>query len=176
MEVFSIIKNELPINDEIRDKEVRLIDVDGAMLGIMASKDAQELAISKNLDLIKIVPNAVPPVCKIMDYSKFMFEKSKREKEARKNQKVVTIKEIRLSPKIEEHDFDFKVKNATRFLQDGDKVKVSIRFRGREMGNTAAGKDVLLKFADAVVDIGNVEKQPMLEGRNMTMILNSKKQ
>lgn len=175
MEVFVIRKDDLPINEEIRDKEVRLIDEDGAMLGVMTSKAAQELANSKNLDLIKIVSNAVPPVCKIMDYSKFMFEKSKKEKDAKKKQKIVSIKEVRLSPKIEEHDFDFKVKNASKFLQDGDKVKASIKFRGREMGNTAAGKEVLARFADAVIDIATVERQPMLEGRSMIMILNSKK-
>jgi translation initiation factor IF-3 len=176
MEVFYIIKSELPINEEIRDREVRLIDTDGAMLGVMSSLDAQNLAISKNLDLVKIVPNAVPPVCKIMDYGKCMFEKTKKEKEAKKNQKVVSVKEVRVSAKIEEHDFDFKVKNACKFLQDGDKVKVSIRFRGREMRYTIAGKEVMAKFADAVTDVGTVEKQPMLEGKSMIMILNPKKQ
>jgi len=175
MEVFYIRKNELPMNDEIRDREVRLIDTDGAMLGVMTSKDAQKLAISKNLDLVKIVPNAVPPVCKIMDYGKCMFEKIKKEKEAKKNQKVIGIKEVRLSAKIEEHDFDFKVKNGYKFLQDGDKVKVCIRFRGREMRYTVIGKEVLTKFADAVIDVGTIEKQPMLEGKSMVMILNPKK-
>jgi translation initiation factor IF-3 len=175
MEVFHIRKNELPMNDEIRDREVRLIDADGAMLGVMSSREAKELAISKNLDLVKIVPNAVPPVCKIMDYGKSMFEKLKKEKEAKKNQKVVSVKEVRLSPKIEEHDFDFKVKNASKFLQDGDKVKVSIRFRGREMRYTDTGKEVHAKFADAVKDVGTVERQPILEGKNMIMILNPKK-
>ena len=164
------------MNEEIRDREVRLIDADGTMLGVMSSKDAKELAISKNLDLIKIVPNAVPPVCKIMDYGKCMFEQDKKQKEARKNQKVVSIKEVRLSATIEEHDFDFKVKNANKFLSDGDKVKVSIRFRGREMKYTAAGKEVLAKFAEAVTDVGIVEKQPKLEGKSMMMILNPKKQ
>lgn len=176
MEVFYIRKNELPINDDIRDREVRLIDTDGTMLGVMSSKDAQKLALSNSLDLVKIAPNSVPPVCKIMDYGKFIFEKSKKEKEAKKNQKVVAIKEIRLSAKIEEHDFDFKVKNAFKFLQDGDKVKVSIRFRGREMRYTVAGKEVLQKFAGAVVAVGTVEKQPMLEGKSMIMILNPQKQ
>lgn len=172
MEVFSIKKNALQMNDEIREREVRLIDTDGAMLGVMPSKDAQKIAISKNLDLVKIVPNATPPVCKIMDYGKSMFEQAKKEKEARKNQKVVSLKEVRLSATIEEHDFDFKVKNACKFLQDGDKVKVSIRFRGREMKYTIAGKEVLEKFAQAVNNVGVVEKQPRLEGKNMMMILN----
>jgi len=176
MEVFCIKKNELPMNEDIRDKEVRLIDTDGAMLGVMPSKDAQKLAISKNLDLVKIVPNAVPPVCKIMDYGKCMFEQGKKEKETKKNQKVVSIKEVRVSAQIEEHDFDFKVKNAYKFLQDGDKVKVSIRFRGREMRYTVTGNEVLAKFADAVIDVGTVEKPPKLEGKSMMMILNPKKQ
>ena len=172
MEVFSIRKNELPMNDEIRDREVRLIDADGGMLGVMSSKDAQNMAITKNLDLVKIVPNAAPPVCKIMDYGKCMFEQDKKEKEAKKNQKIISIKEVRLSATIEEHDLDVKVKSARKFLQDGDKVKVSIRFRGREMKYTLAGKEVLEKFAAVVNDVGTAEKQPRLEGKNMMMILN----
>lgn len=176
MEVFYITKSELPMNEEIRDKEIRLIDTDGAMLGILTSKDAQKLAYSKNLDLVKIVPNAVPPVCKIMDYGKCVFEQGKKEKEAKKNQKIVSLKEVRLSAKIEEHDFDFKMKNAYKFLQEGDKVKVSVKFRGREMRYTATGEEVLGKFAEAVKDVGIVEKQPKLEGKNMIMILNPKKQ
>ncbi len=174
MEVFYIIKNEQQMNDRIRDREVRLIDVDGAMLGVMSSKDAQQIAITKNLDLVKIVPNAAPPVCKIMDYGKSMFEQSKKEKETRKNQKVVSLKEVRLSATIEDHDFDFKAKNACKFLQEGNKVKVSIRFRGREMKYTVIGKGVLEKFAQVVNDVGVVEKQPKLEGRSMMMILNPK--
>ncbi|NLD48462.1 MAG: translation initiation factor IF-3 [Clostridiaceae bacterium] len=175
MEVFSIRKNELPMNDEIRDREVRLIDMDGTMLGLMSSKDAQNLAITKNLDLVKIVPNAAPPVCKIMDYGKCMFELNKKEKEARKNQKVVSIKEVRLSATIETHDFDVKVKNAYKFLQGGDKVKVSIRFRGREMKYTVIGKEVLEKFAVAVNEVGIVEREPKLEGKSMILILNPKR-
>lgn len=175
MEVFYIRKDEQQMNEDIRDKEIRVIDADGEMLGVMTTKAALELAISKNLDLVKIVPNAQPPVCKIMDYGKSIFEKSKKEKEAKKNQKVISIKEVRLSAKIEEHDFEFKVKNAFKFLQDGDKVKVSIRFRGREMRYTVAGKEVLGKFAEAVTDVGIVEKLPMLEGKSMIMILNPKK-
>ncbi len=175
MEVVSIRKNELPMNDEIRDREVRLIDEDGAMLGVVSSKDAQKMAITKNLDLVKIVPNAEPPVCKIMDYGKCMFEQGKKEKEAKKNQKVVSIKEVRLSATIEEHDFNVKVKSAHKFLQDGDKVKVSIRFRGREMKYTLVGKEVLEKFAVAVNDVGMAERQPKLEGKSMMMILNPNK-
>lgn len=173
-EVFSINKNELMINEQIRDKEVRLIDADGTMLGIMTSKDAQMLANSKSLDLVKIAPQAVPPVCRIMDYGKYMFELAKKEKEARKNQKIVSIKEVRLSASIEDHDFDFKVKNAIKFLKDGDKVKVSVKFRGREMNYTSLGEQVLEKFAEAVKEFGTVEKKPKLEGRNMLMIINPK--
>jgi len=162
------------INEQIRDKEVRLIDADGTMLGIMTSKDAQVLANSKSLDLVKIAPQAVPPVCRIMDYGKYMFELAKKEKEARKNQKVVSIKEVRLSASIEDHDFEFKVKNAVKFLKDGDKVKVSVKFRGREMNYTALGEQVLEKFAEAVKEVGTLEKKPKLEGRNMLMIINPK--
>jgi translation initiation factor IF-3 len=174
MEVFSIRKNGPQMNEEVRDREVRLIDTDGAMLGVMSSEDAQKIAITKNLDLVKIVPNAEPPVCRIMDYGKSAFEQAKKEKEARKNQKVISIKEVRLSAKIEEHDFDFKVKNACKFLQDGDKVKVSIRFRGREMRYTVTGNKVLENFAEAVKEAGVVEKQPKLEGKSMMMILGPK--
>jgi len=175
MEVFDIRKNELPTNEDIRDKEIRLIDTDGAMLGVMPSKDAQKLAYSKDLDLVKIVPNAVPPVCKIMDYGKCMFEQNKKEKEAKKNQKTVSVKEVRVSAKIEEHDFDFKVKNAYKFLQEGNKVKVSVRFRGREMRYTKSGEEVLEKFAEVVKDVGMLEKQPKLEGKSMTMVLSPAK-
>jgi translation initiation factor IF-3 len=162
------------INEEIRDKEVRLIDVDGSMLGIMSAKDAQKLANTKNLDLVKIAPQGVPPVCRIMDYGKYMFELSKKEKEAKKNQKVISIKEIRVTPTIEYHDFTFKVKNAERFLQDGDKVKVSVKFRGREMHYTGLCEEMLGKFAEALKEVGIVEKKPKLEGKSMIMILNPK--
>lgn len=164
------------INEQIRDKEIRVIDADGSMLGIMASKDAQVLANSKSLDLVKIAPQAAPPVCRIMDYGKYMFELAKKEKEARKNQKVVSIKEIRLSASIEDHDFEFKLKNAVKFLKDGDKVKVSVKFRGREMNYTSLGQKVLEKFAEAVDELGTVERRPKLEGRNMIMIINPKQQ
>jgi len=164
------------INEGIRDKEVRLIDTDGTMLGIFPIKEAQKIANSKNLDLVKIAPQAVPPVCKIMDYGKYMFELSKREKEARKNQKVISVKEIRLKPTTEEHDFNFKVRNAGKFLKDGDKVKVSIRFSGRQLNYTSLGKEVLDKFAEALKDVGIVERKPKLEGRSMVMLLNPKQQ
>jgi translation initiation factor IF-3 len=170
--VSDIKKREPEINEKIKDKEVRLIDEDGSMLGIMPTKEAQKLADEKGLDLVKIAPNAVPPVCKIIDYSKSLFERAKREKEARKNQKQIVLKEVRLSPTIEGHDFDFKAKNALKFLRGGNKVKVSIRFRGREMRYTTAGQEVLEKFAEAVKEAGTVEKQPRLEGRNMSMVLN----
>ncbi len=164
------------INEEIRDKEARVIDSDGSMLGVMPVKDAQKLATTKNLDLVKIAPQATPPVCKIMDYGKYMFELAKKEKEARKNQKIVSIKEVWIKPTIEDHDFGFKAKNAYKFLQDGDKVKVSVRFRGREMNYTSLGEQVLNKFADAVAEVGIVERKPKLEGRSMIMILNPKQQ
>ncbi len=160
------------MNEEIRDKEVRVVDADGTMLGIMPTQEAQKLAEEKNLDLVVIAPNAAPPVCKITDYSKSLFEQAKREKEARKNQKQVGLKEVRLSATIEDHDFEFKMKNACKFLQGGNKVKVSIRFRGREMRYTTAGQEVMAKFAEAVKEFGTMEKQPRLEGRSMTMMLN----
>jgi len=162
------------VNEEIRDKEIRLIDVDGTMLGIMSAKEAQKIANSKNLDLVKIAPQANPPVCRIMDYGKYMYELSRKEKEARKNQKVINVKEVWIKPTIEEHDFNFKAKNAYKFLKDGDKVKVSVRFRGREMNYTSLGEEVLAKFAEAVKDVGVVERKPKLEGRSMIMILNPK--
>jgi len=142
----------------------------------MPSKDALGLAANKNMDLVKIAPLAKPPVCKIMDYGKHVFEQSKKEKEARRNQKTVTIKEIWLKPAIEEHDFNFKVKNASKFLKDGDKVKVSVRFRGREMNYTSQGIEMLHKFAEIVDEFGIVERAPKMEGRSMIMILNTKTQ
>jgi len=173
---FAIAKNEVMINEDIRDAEVRLIDSDGTQLGIMPSKEAFGIANSRNLDLVKIAPLAKPPVCKIMDYGKHMFELSKKEKEARRNQKITTIKEIWLKPAIEEHDFNFKVKNASKFLKDGDKVKVSVRFRGREMNYTSAGIEMLNKFAGIIGEYGVVERAPKLEGRSMIMIMNPKTQ
>lgn len=160
------------INEQIRDKEVRLIDDDGTMIGITPIKEAQKLAESKNLDLVKIVPHAAPPVCKVMDYGKHLFENAKKEKEARKNQKIISIKEVWLKPAIEEHDFNFKARNAQKFLKSGAKVKVGVRFRGREVNYSQLGQKVLEKFAEAVEGEGVVEKRPRLEGRSMSMILN----
>jgi len=165
------ISKEAMINEEIRDKEVRLIDSDGSQLGVVSSKEAQKIAYAKNLDLVKIAPKAEPPVCKIMDYGKYRFEQAKKEKEAKKNQKVVNIKEVRLSPSIDEHDFQTKAGHAIKFLQAGDKVKVTVRFRGREVHHSALGAEVLTKFAERVTEVGNVDKMPKLEGKNMTMFI-----
>ena len=162
---------EHQINEEIRDKEVRLIGDDGEQLGILPIQQAQDIAVEKGLDLVKIAPQAKPPVCKIMDYGKFRFEQAKREKEARKNQRVVEIKEIRLTPNIDIGDLNTKVKNACRFLKDGDKVKVSVRFRGREVTHSSLGQDLLHRFAELCSECSTVEKQPKLEGRQMLMFL-----
>jgi len=167
----SFISKEVIINEEIRDKEVRLIDSDGAQLGIVSAKDAQKIAYSKNLDLVKIAPQANPPVCKIMDYGKYRFELAKKEKEARKNQKIVSIKEVRFSPSIDDHDFYTKVNHAIKFLQSGDKVKVSVRFRGRELHHSSLGETILTRFTEAVSEVGNVDNKPKLEGRSMTMMV-----
>lgn len=162
---------EHQINEEIRDKEVRLIGDDGEQLGILPIQQAQDIAVEKGMDLVKIAPQAKPPVCKIMDYGKFRFEQAKREKEARKNQRVVEIKEIRLTPNIDIGDLNTKVKNACRFLQDGNKVKVSVRFRGREVTHVSLGQDLLHRFAELCSECSTVEKQPKLEGRQMLMFL-----
>ena len=148
-----------------------MIDADGSQLGIMSSRDAQRVAAEKNLDLVKIAPQAVPPVCRIMDYGKYRFEQAKREKEARKNQKVVEIKEVRLSLNIDTNDFNTKVNYALRFLKDGNKVKVSLRFRGREMAHQQLGDTLMTRFAEACAELGSVEKIPKLEGRSMIMFL-----
>ena len=166
---------EHQINEEIRDKEVRLIGDDGEQLGILPIQQAQDIAVEKGMDLVKIAPQAKPPVCKIMDYGKFRFEQAKREKEARKNQRVVEIKEIRLTPNIDIGDLNTKVKNACRFLKDGDKVKVSVRFRGREVTHSSLGQDLLHRFAELCSECSTVEKQPKLEGRQMIMVLAPKK-
>ena len=162
---------EHQINEEIRDKEVRLIGDDGEQLGILPIQQAQDIAVEKGMDLVKIAPQAKPPVCKIMDYGKFRFEQAKREKEARKNQRVVEIKEIRLTPNIDIGDLNTKVKNACRFLQDGNKVKVSVRFLGREVTHASLGQDLLHRFAELCSECSTVEKQPKLEGRQMLMFL-----
>ncbi|MCG0274550.1 MAG: translation initiation factor IF-3 [Thermosediminibacteraceae bacterium] len=175
MEVNDITKEkELEVNYEIKAREVRVIDVDGKQLGIMPLKEALKIAQERQLDLVKVAPQAKPPVCKIMDYGKYKYEQSKREKEARKNQKVISIKEIRMSPNIEEHDFQVRVKNALRFLEDGNKVKVTIRFRGREITHTQLGEDVLKRLAESVKEKAIVEKPPAIEGRNMVMLLSPK--
>ncbi len=159
------------INEEIRDREVRVIDQNGEQLGIMLTRAALELAEERQLDLVKIAPTAKPPVCKIMDYGKYRFEQSKREREIRKNQKVIDIKEVRLSATIEDHDVEVKFKAATKFLKDGDKVKVSIRFRGRQISHSEIGLEVMKDFAERLKDIAVVERRPLTEGRNMTMVL-----
>ena len=164
-------KDNIQINEEIRDKELRIIGSDGQQLGIMSAKDALNLAEQKNLDLVKIAPQSNPPVCKIMDYGKYRFEQAKREKEARKNQRVVDIKEVRLSLNIDTHDFNTKLNNALKFIKHGDKVKVSIRFRGREMGHPEIGLETMKRFADACSEVAVIEKPAKLEGRNMLMFL-----
>ena len=159
------------LNEDIRDKEVRLIGEDGEQLGILSSEQALEIAEERGLDLVKISPQAVPPVCKLMNYGKFRFEQSKREKEAKKNQHTVEIKEIRMSPGIDVGDFNTKLKNAQKFLSEGNRVKVSVRFRGREMAHTEIGKDLLDQFAEKCTDMANLEKNAKLEGRNMSIFL-----
>ncbi len=168
------IKQELPINGQIREKEVQVIGVNGEKLGTMATKQAIELASKDNLDLVVVSPNSKPVVCKIMNYGKYKFEQAKKEKEAKKKQKVFEIKEIRVTPNIEEHDFGFKSKNARKFLEAGNKVKITLRFRGREVNNVKSGEVVLKKFIESLSDVANVEKQPKLEGRNMFTILAKK--
>ena len=174
MEVLTIAKLDHQLNEEIRDKEVRLIGADGAQLGIMSSDAANALAEEQGMDLVKISPNATPPVCKIMDYSKFCYDQKKREKDAKKNQKVVEIKEIRMSPSIDTNDFNTKAKNAMKFLKEGNRVKVSVRFRGREMAHTNLGEKLLMDFAAACEETATMEKNPKLEGRFMAMFLTPK--
>ena len=176
MEVLTISKFEHQLNEEIRDKEIRVIGAEGTQLGIMSAAQANELAEEQGLDLVKISPNAVPPVCKIMDYSKFCFDQKKKEKEAKKNQRVVEVKEIRMSPSIDTNDLNTKIKAALKFLADGNRVKVSVRFRGREMAHTNLGEKLLMDFAEACAEIANMEKNPKLEGRFMAMFLTPKKQ
>ena len=171
---FIIGKLDHQINEEIRDKELRVIGANGDQLGIMSSADALALAGEKELDLVKIAPNAVPPVCKIMDYGKFRFEQLKKEKEAKKNQRVVEVKEIRMSPSIDTNDLNTKVKNAMKFLNDGNRVKVTVRFRGREMAHTSLGEVLLKQFGESCAEVATVEKGAKLEGRNMSMFLSPK--
>ena len=168
---FIITKQELLINEEINEKEVRVVDFDGSQLGLMSGKDAFKKAMEKEMDLVLIAPNAKPPVCKIMDYGKYCFEQAKREKEAKKKQKTVEVKEIRLGLSIDVHDFETKGNQAKKFLVGGDKVKVSIRFRGRELGHPEIGLEVMTRFADYCADAAVVEKPAKMEGRNMLMFL-----
>ena len=171
---FRISKQGHQINEEIRDKEVRLVSETGEQLGIMSAREALERAVEANLDLVKISPTANPPVCKLMDYGKYRFEQGKREKEARKNQHVVEIKEIRMSPGIDVGDFNVKLKNAQKFLTEGNRVKVSVRFRGREMAHTDIGKGLLLKFAEQCGEVATLDKDPKLDGRHMSIFLSPK--
>ncbi len=167
--------SDLMINEQIRDKEVRLIGEDGEQLGIMSSKEAQKLAEDAGLDLVKIAPTAKPPVCKIVDYGKYKYEQVRKEKEAKKKQKVIEIKEIRLSPNIDTNDLNTKVNAARKFLSKGDKVKITLRFRGREMAHMNNSKHILDDFAESLSDIAVVEKAPKVEGRSMTMFLTEKR-
>lgn len=171
---FVISNTAYQINEDIRDKEVRLIGEDGAQLGIMPAQEALKIAIEQELDLVKIAPGSNPPVCKIMDYGKYRFEQAKRDKEARKNQHIVEVKEIRMSPGIGDNDFNTKLKSGQRFLQDGDRLKVTVRFRGREMAHTNIGEELLKKFAEECTELGTVDKNPKLEGRFMTMFMSPK--
>ena len=174
LEVLTIAKLDHQLNEEIRDKEIRLIGADGAQLGIVSAAQANAMAEEQGMDLVKISPNAVPPVCKIMDYSKFCFDQKKREKEAKKNQRVVEIKEIRMSPSIDTNDFNTKVKAAQKFLNDGNRVKVSVRFRGREMAHTDIGKGLLDRFAEQCAEVANLDRAAKLEGRMMSIFLSPK--
>jgi len=163
--------NDLMINEEIRDREVRVVDQNGEQLGVMPIRQALELADEQQLDLVKIAPQAKPPVCKLMDYGKYRFEQSKREREIRKNQKVIEVKEVRLSATIEDHDVEVKFKNAVKFLKDGNKVKVTIRFRGRQITHSEIGREVMRDFAERIKEYGTVDKAPVMEGRNMSMFI-----
>ncbi|WP_279401785.1 translation initiation factor IF-3 [Piscibacillus salipiscarius] len=165
------ISRDMNVNEGIRAKEVRLIDANGEQLGIKSRQEALEIADRVNLDLVLVAPNAKPPVCRIMDYGKYRFEQQKKEKEQRKNQKVINIKEVRLTPAIEEHDFNTKLRNAHKFLKKGDKVKVSVRFRGRAITHKELGREVLDRFADQCSELATLETKPKMEGRNMFMML-----
>ena len=173
MEV-SII-SDLMINEQIRDREIRLIGADGEQLGIMSAREAMKIAQEAELDLVKIAPTAKPPVCKIIDYGKYKYEQTRKEKEARKKQKTVEIKEVRLSPNIDTNDLNTKVNNAKKFISKGNKVKVTLRFRGREMAHVQQSRHILDDFAKMLEDMAVVEKAPMLEGRNMSMVLTEKR-
>ena len=171
---FGISNKGHQINEEIRDREVRLVSADGEQLGIMSAREALEKAIELDLDLVKISPTATPPVCKLMDYGKFKFEQTKREKEAKKNQHVVEIKEVRMSPGIDVNDFNVKLRNAQKFLAEGNRVKVTVRFRGREMAHTDIGRNLLVKFAGECGEVATLDKDPKLDGRHMSIFLSPK--
>ena len=173
-EVDHISKDNLKINEEIRAREVRVNSATGESLGIMSLRDALQMAAEQQLDLVEVAPTAKPPVCRIMDFGKYRYEQQKREKEAKKKQKVVTVKEVKLCPNIEQHDFNVKLKNALRFIEDGDKVKVTIMFRGRELSHPDLGRQILIKMAEELKELVVVEREPKLEGKNMIMILSPK--
>ncbi|WP_188622219.1 translation initiation factor IF-3 [Caldalkalibacillus thermarum] len=166
-----VISKEHLVNENIRAREVRLIDVDGNQVGIVPLKKALQMARDANLDLVNVAPQAKPPVCRIMDYGKFKFEQQKREREARKKQKVINVKEVRFTPNIEEHDYNTKMRNVQRFLSKGDKVKCTIRFRGRQITHAELGRELLERLAQDVAEVGVVEKKPSMDGRNMIMFL-----
>lgn len=165
------ISKDFRINEEIRAREVRVVDNEGNQLGIMSGRDALRLAEERQLDLVEIAPQAKPPVCRIMDFGKYKYEQSKRDKEAKKKQRIISVKEIKMRPNIEDHDFQVKARNAVRFLKDGDKVKASIMFRGREIVHTKLGQQLLIRLAEEIKEFATVERQPKLEGKNMIMIL-----
>jgi len=167
--------SELILNEQIRDKEVRLIGENGEQLGIMSSRDALKLAREAELDLVKIAPNAQPPVCKIIDYGKYRYEQARREKEAKKKQKVIEVKEVRLSPNIDDNDLNTKISAARKFIQKGNRVKVTLRFRGREMSHMAQSKHILDEFAEKLADVSVIEKPAKVEGRSLTLILSEKR-
>lgn len=175
LEVSAIsAKDTTQVNDDIRVKEVRVIGSDGEQIGILKTDEAREIAYEKGMDLVLISPQAEPPVCRIMDYGKYRFEQTKKEKEARKNQRIIEIKEIRMSPGIGENDFNTKLKNGQKFLLDGDRLKVTVRFRGREMAHTNIGEQLLTNFAAQCAEIATMDKNPKMEGRNMFMFLSPK--
>ena len=173
---FTIATQTHLINEEIQENEVRLISEEGEQLGVMPSDQALEIAYQRELDLVLISPQAKPPVCRIMDYGKFRFEQSKKEKEARKNQRIIEVKEIRMSPGIGDNDFNTKLKNGQKFLQEGDRVKVTVRFRGREMAHTNIGEQLLVSFAEQCSQFATLDKNPKLEGRNMSIFLSPRPQ
>ena len=170
----AIQKQRVRINEQIKVPEVRLISADGAQVGVMPTKEALARAVEANLDLVEVAPQAVPPVCRIMDYGKFKYQQSKKQQEARRRQTTIQVKEIKVRPKIEEHDMAFKLRNAKRFLSEGDKVKISVIFRGREIAHTDRGFRLLAQMSEALTDVAVVEQHPKLEGRNLSMIVTPK--